>query len=146
MAEILHFVQNDRRRVQNDKHGISLIATHSLDGEGKIVNFPSPPFSKVGTTRNRGGLGGFVFALFNKRIHHSKDLTGAGISQLTGIVGAGGNAGPASLTKRSMNDRNPSMSIHLPGLIRTDLYTDATSTADPFIHKSDQRVLKKLIR
>jgi len=42
MAEILHFVQNDRRRVQNDrrrvqndKHGISLIATHSLRGEGK---------------------------------------------------------------------------------------------------------------
>jgi hypothetical protein len=41
MAEILHFVQNDRRRVQNDrrrvqndKHGISLIATHSLTGEG----------------------------------------------------------------------------------------------------------------
>jgi hypothetical protein len=35
MAEILHFVQNDRRRVQNDKHGISLIATHSPGGEGR---------------------------------------------------------------------------------------------------------------
>ena len=35
MAEILHFVQNDRRRVQNDKHGISLIATQSPRGEGR---------------------------------------------------------------------------------------------------------------
>jgi len=46
MAEILHFVQNDRRRVQNDKHGISLIATQSPkgedEGEGGIPNPPSP--------------------------------------------------------------------------------------------------------
>jgi hypothetical protein len=35
MAEILHFVQNDRRRVQNDKHGISLSTTHSQRGEDK---------------------------------------------------------------------------------------------------------------
>ena len=35
MAEILHFVQNDRRRVQNDKDGISLIATQSSRGEGR---------------------------------------------------------------------------------------------------------------
>ena len=35
MAEILRFVQNDRRRVQNDKHGICLIATHSPRGEGE---------------------------------------------------------------------------------------------------------------
>ena len=32
MAEILHFVQNDRRRVQNDKHGISLITAQSPGG------------------------------------------------------------------------------------------------------------------
>ena len=36
MTEILHFVQNDRRRVQNDKHGISLIATQSPRGEGGV--------------------------------------------------------------------------------------------------------------
>ena len=37
MAEILHFVQNDRRRVQNDKHGISVITTQSLDGGGPAL-------------------------------------------------------------------------------------------------------------
>jgi len=35
MAEILHFVQNDRRRVQNDKYGIPLIVTQSPRGEGE---------------------------------------------------------------------------------------------------------------
>jgi len=32
--EILCFAQNDKRRVQNDKHGISLIMTQSPRGEG----------------------------------------------------------------------------------------------------------------
>ena len=37
VAEILHFVQNDRRRVQIDKDGIFLITTQSLKGEGGTV-------------------------------------------------------------------------------------------------------------
>jgi hypothetical protein len=45
MAEILHFVQNDRRRVQNDKHDVSPITKQS-------------PMGEVGTTRNRGAGGG----------------------------------------------------------------------------------------
>jgi hypothetical protein len=45
-----------------------------------------------------------------------------------------------------MNNRNPSTPIHLPGFVGTDLYTDATSAADPFVNKCDERVLKKFIR
>jgi hypothetical protein len=67
MAEILHFVQNDRRRVQNDKHGISLIATHSLVGEDRgegeisIITLTSTLWSKVlystGQALSRQGRG-----------------------------------------------------------------------------------------
>ena len=35
--EILRFAQNDKRRVQNDKHGISLIMTQSLRVEGTTI-------------------------------------------------------------------------------------------------------------
>ncbi len=42
-----------------------------------------------------------------------------------------------------MNPRNPSVLIHLPGLIGTDPYTDTASATDLSIDEGHQRVLEQ---
>src|SRR4030042_3131919 len=67
----------------------------------KIINPPSPPFRKVGTTRNRGGLGGFDFNIPYKPLYKLAQRIGDIVSRPQIVEGTSASSNSSSFRSES---------------------------------------------